>query len=83
MNRATLITADKTGGYDSGPFQPSSLTPSTANAHTIALSYSLRVIRCFNNAMQNSKHARWPLDNLVGGMMLLGPGPGRSSPSIS
>jgi hypothetical protein len=57
MNRATLMTADKTGGYCSGPFHPSALTPNTANAHTIGLSYSLRVIDWLNNAMQNSKHA--------------------------
>ena len=57
MNRANLITADKTGGYCSGPFQPSSLTPKTANAHTNALSYSLRLMDWFNNSMQKSKHA--------------------------
>jgi hypothetical protein len=44
INRATLMTANKTGGYCSAPFQPSSLTPNTANAHTNGLLYSLQVI---------------------------------------
>jgi hypothetical protein len=57
INRAILITADNIGGYCSGPFQPSSLTPSTASAHINGLSYSLRVMRWWSNAMQKSRHA--------------------------
>ena len=59
------------GGYCSAPFYLSSLTPNTANAHTNGLSYSLRVIDWFNNAMQNAKHAFWSLDNFVGPTMAL------------
>jgi hypothetical protein len=62
MNCATLIMADNIGGYCLAPFQSSSSTPSTANAHTNRLSYSLRVMRWSSNAMQNFKHAFYILD---------------------
>jgi hypothetical protein len=42
MNHAILITADNIGGYSSGPFQPSFLTPSTASAHTNGLAMAGR-----------------------------------------
>jgi hypothetical protein len=64
--RNALITADNISGYYSGLFQSSSLTPSTASAHTNGLSYSQRVMRWSSNAMQNSRHAFWSLLNFFG-----------------
>jgi hypothetical protein len=52
MNRAILITADNICGYCPRPFQSSSLTSSTANAHTNGLPYSLRVIPPMANEHQ-------------------------------
>jgi hypothetical protein len=71
INCATLITADKTGGYCLAPFYLSSFTPNTANAYTNRLLYSLRVIDWLNNAMQNSKHAFWIVNNACGLQMAL------------
>jgi hypothetical protein len=77
MNRPILITADNIGGYCSGPFQPSSLTPSTARAHINGLSYSRRVIQWSSNAIQKSKHAFWSRLN-CSGLVLVACQPGTS-----
>ena len=46
--------------------------PSTASAHTNGLSYSRRVMRWSSNAMQNSRHAFWILDNFSGLALAVG-----------